>query len=386
MPEQIPAAENAAPAPAPAAQPAPTPRPARQPSPQERIAALMGEPETAPAPARTQDGKFTAAPPVAKPVAPEQPQDEEAAAPETQRGEERTEGGEPEGQDDAISISTLSELAEHIGVDVADLYNLRVPVTTAEGVKSEISLGEWKDGYQQSTKLSKAQQEIQEARRALEMERAQVQERIARETQEAGTLLHAIEEQWNAEFQGIDWNNLKASDPAEWAVRRQEMTERQARIREMRQQAAQRLQAMQREQQSQQAKALSEQLKREHEALNAAIPEWRDAEKAKAEKQALRDYLSSSGFTADELEAAYDHRALVLARKAMLYDQQQRKADAARKKVTVKIGGKQVLQPGTRAPKAEAVVDKVNALRAQLRKSGKVDDAAALLEARMTKR
>lgn len=63
----------------------------------------------------------------------------------------------------------------------------------------------------------------------------------------------------------------------------------------------------------------------------------------------------------------------------MLYDQVVKQSDAAKKRV-VKLG-KKVLSPGVKQTRNEQKADTLSKQRATLRKSGNVNDAAALIEA-----
>ena len=77
----------------------------------------------------SEDEEFQDTEPKEEPVEQETEDTEEEAV-----DEEQGEVEETEAEDDAeeVSISTISELAEHIGTDVADLYNLKIPVTKAD--------------------------------------------------------------------------------------------------------------------------------------------------------------------------------------------------------------------------------------------------------------
>ena len=96
----------------------------------------------------------------------------------------------------------------------------------------------------------------------------------------------------------------------------------------------------------------------------------------------MSEYLLTTGFSQQEVESAADHRAIVLARKAMMWDQHQANADIAKKKV-LKIG-KKVLKPGARQSKADHKQQTEQQLREQMRASGgSVDSAAAAIQNRL---
>jgi dihydropteroate synthase len=72
-----------------------------------------------------------------------------------------------------------------------------------------------------------------------------------------------------------------------------------------------------------------------------------------------------------------------MVRDAMRFREQAKQADVAKKKV-IKIG-KKVLTPGAAQTKAEKSSNKMKPLRDALRKSGKIEDAAALLSQRLNR-
>jgi hypothetical protein len=112
-------------------------------------------------------------------------------------------------------------------------------------------------------------------------------------------------------------------------------------------------------------------LQQEQESLVAAIPEWKDAKKAAAEKAMLVQFGQKAGFSPDELKNVVDHRAVVMLRKAALYDQMMSKRGQIK---PVTNNGPRPAKPGA----AGRVSNNTEALRAQQRlaKTGRVDDAA----------
>lgn len=94
----------------------------------------------------------------------------------------------------------------------------------------------------------------------------------------------------------------------------------QARVAELQNAQAAQAELTRREQfeqsQQMQARAAEEQQK-----LLDVLPEWKDPAKAKDEASAVDGYLQKAGFSEQERNGIADHRVIVVARKAMLYDQ-----------------------------------------------------------------
>ena len=348
-----------------------------QPSIEDRIGAHLAPPPEQQQEAAPGEG--------GEPSSQETPEPGQAAISD-ESGEESAENAEAsaeaaesaESADDAVEVETLQDLAQHLNVEVGDLYALRIPVTDPDGQRRDVSLSEWKDAFQGRANLTKLQTEAKEAREAVEAERLQLQQAWKSRLDEANAVMQFAEKQLLADMEGIDWQALNQEDPGRFAAQRQIMTERQKAIAQAKAQVAETTAQAQRELQQQQSQQQAEYLQKEAAALTDAIPEWRSDETAKAEKQAVAEYLSGM-FSPAEIEGVMDHRAIVLARKAMLYDKTVKSAEATKKRV-VKIG-KTVLKPAASQPKDAAKQDQLAAKRGVLRKSGKVEDAAALISA-----
>jgi hypothetical protein len=355
---------------------------AAQPSIEERLSAVLSQ-DPAPAVSEPeQAAQAQDAPVVDAAEAPDQEDLTSESSPDAPdpAAEASPEQADAESGDDdveTLEIGTLAELAEHLGVEVADLYeNVTVPIYTEEG-KREVTLGEWKDGWRANQEVTASQQELLEQRQAFESQQQQMTQQYHHQLAEAAGLADQLQAAMMAPYEGVDWARLREDDPVEWTSRRQEMLEAQARVQGMRQEVQQRIQAFQQqfmEQQTGQQQAL---LARERQALFSAVPELADPQRAPTEMAELRQYLQTAGFRDDEIANAYDHRLIIMARKARLYDESQKSANAAKKKV-VKLA-RTKLKPGARQTKQEQQHDSRRAIRAKLKKSGHVDDAAAAI-------
>ena len=121
---------------------------------------------------------------------------------------------------------------------------------------------------------------------------------------------------------------------------------------------------------------LRQYLQQEQQRLLDALPEWKDPEKAKAEKQSIATYLMDAGFSKEDISAATDHRMILMARKAMLYDKGQNKAELVAKKITTIP---KVVKPGAKPTPEQAQRNKLLSARSRLQKTGSVEDAFAYL-------
>lgn len=264
---------------------------------------------------------------------------------------------------DADSDETDSEQSEEIE-DSEEEQQPQVFTVKVDGKEVEVTLDELQKGYSRTQDYTRKTQQIAEVRKQAEAEL----QAVRAEREQYAQLLGALEEQVQKATQpNIDWDRLYSEDPIEWVRQRELMRENQEKNAAI-QAEKKRLSELSQQEQMQQHQML---LQQETEALMAAIPEWKDSKKAAAEKAMLVQFGQKIGFSPDELKNVVDHRAVLLLRKAALYDQMMSK----RKDIKpVTNNGPKPAKPGA----AGRVSSNTEAMRAQQRlaKTGRVDDAA----------
>lgn len=349
---------------------------APQPSIEDRLSAhFAAEVEPPPAAEPPSEPAAEAAPEPTEPVPDAVPAAEPAAA----EGEaaEPAESVEGEGDEEIIEIpGTLPDLAEHLGVEVADLYNnVTIAVDTPEG-RQEVTIGEWKDGWNTNTQAAKLQTDLKKARETWETERQQLQAQAQQQITEAAGLADQIQAAMLSEFNQVDWNALKAEDMAAWAAKRQDFHEASAKVQNLRAATQQRIDQFRRELEIQTKQQMQERLETERKALFTADPEFGDAEKGPVKMATLRASLQDRGFSPQEIEGAADHRLILMADDARKWRESQKSVKAVKKRV-VKLA--KAGKPGARQSKQEQQHDATRALRERLKKSGRTEDAVALI-------
>lgn len=246
----------------------------------------------------------------------EQAQPQEAAAEETQEAGEHP--------------STLDELAEHLEVDKEYLYGLQVPVGR-DGKTA--TLGELKNTAIAQIDAEREAERLKSERQQFEQQRQELMGQLHGRLSEADNLIKGFEAQLDEELKSPEMETLRREDPAEWTAKRQEIEERRRQLHEQRNKVRENATSMTEEQRKEFEAKRQQHLQREGAKLVEAIPEWKDQERAKTESQQLVSYLRGMGATDEEIGQIGDHRFFVLARKAMLFDEGEKKVDVAKKKV-----------------------------------------------------
>lgn len=174
-----------------------------------------------------------------------------------------------------------------------------------------------------------------------------------------------------AEQASVLTDELLRSDPVEYLAQQRTFQERQAKLHQAQQELARINGERQQEQQAQMQAYRAEQL----EKLTEALPEWKDSKKATEEAGKIKDYLMSQGWNAEDVGGLSDHRHVLAARKAMLYDSLMTRAKEAAGKVAK--AAPKVERPGT---VQVAPTDGRTKLMKELKATGSKNVAAQLFE------
>lgn len=113
---------------------------------------------------------------------------------------------------------------------------------------------------------------------------------------------------------------------------------------------------------------LQQYLNKESENLMNLIPEWKDPERMASDKQAIREYAKSIGYTDKELSEVYDSRAVMSLRHGMLLSQIE---TTGKRKLQTGVQPIRAGSPGT-APRKSTLETRA---RQKLAKSHSMSDA-----------
>lgn len=306
-----------------------------------------------------------------------EPRDREVTAGEHDE-DELLENEELEGESDdsgeespEVEIKTLTDLAAAIEADPEFIYGLEMAMGDE---LPAMKIGAIKDRLQE---LERTAGSVESAKRQLDIDRqqavqwaaqiGQAREQISQEADEARYEMRAAE----AEFERIDWDELRRLDPGRAAMEKQDLVARYGAAKERITQAE--------AQQQQINQSTSAQARAYNDAkLLERIPEWQDQSVAQAEAgKIVEHYATQYGFTENEFKAAVPWQYREIMRDAYLYRQLQAGTKASAGKApagltggrTLKVGQAQkakVKELAARARKTRSRPDKIAAVRALL--------------------
>jgi hypothetical protein len=241
----------------------------------------------------------------------------------------------------------------------------------AAGEEREVTETELIEGYQLGADYTKKTQKLAEERKAVEADRAKIQEATKLRDQYAQRL-QMMEQFLQQQNKGENLEALKEVDPIGYAVKVAEQAQREKQLAILQQEQ----QRIAQQQQAEQSERLQQHLAEESHKLTSLIPGYGDQKTGDQIRKDIREYAKSIGWSDQELANLYDSRAVLSLYQGMKYAKLQSNKPAIAKKVEA---APKMLKAGTSVPRnAEAEQNKK--LHQKLRQSGKVRDAALLFE------
>ena len=266
------------------------------------------------------------------------------------------------------------ESEEDEGEEEPDVYAVKV-----DGDELEVSLDELISGYSRHSDYTRKTQEIASERSQLaemqnhwaneitqaQAERQQYMEALGQFAQQS---MDGLEQ-----FNNVDWENLRQTDPIAFVTKKEEFREVTDNLQQLKAERDRSLQQQNQELSKMRSLAVQE----EHKRLVAAVPEWNNKEKRDKMAGDLSSYALDQGFSQEELKELIDHRQFLVLMKAQKYDALQNsdvKSKKLKNKPKVIRAGK-----GTNKKSDTAKAKRIASMK-RLKESGHVDDSVTLFE------
>ena len=301
------------------------------------------------------------------------PEEGQAQVDETQpveESEEDTETAASEEDESGVEDAPDEETSEEQSEEEEETEEGEQPQTftvKVDGKEVSVTLDELQKGYSRTQDYTRKTQQIAEVRKQVEQET----QAVRAEREQYAQLLGALQAQLQSSEPQVDLERLYHEDPIEWVRQKEVMRERQEKLGAIQSEQQRLSQVSQYEQQ----RAMEAQLASQQEALLAALPDWKDPKKAKAEKALVIESAKAAGFSDEDLKSVYDHRLVLLLRKAALFDQMVSKRQGIKPVVN---NGPRPAKPGA-AGRVSTTTESVRA-KQRLAKTGRIDDAASAIE------
>jgi hypothetical protein len=295
------------------------------------------------------------------------PTEEAQAQPEVDQQEsEEVEYSAEDGSEDYTDEN--AEETEYQEEETQEPQRFKVKVDNEE---VEVTLEELQQGYSRTKDYTKKTQALAETRKAVEAERARIEE--AKQLRDTYAQRLEVIEKLLSQDQGEEnLAELRDSDPIGYAIKIAERSEKEKQLQAVRAEK----QKIAQQQESDRQQALQSHLQQEAVKLREMIPEFKDEAKAEIARKDIRTYAKSVGFSDEELSQVYDSRAVKTLYNAMMYEKLMKGKTDAVKKVQ---SAPKVLRAGN-GGQVNAENDATKRQMQKLKQTGKKSDAAKLFE------
>ena len=278
----------------------------------------------------------------------------------------------------------LASLAEELGLEADKLtlsedgdilINLKV-----NGKTEQVDLKEAIAGTQFHKANDEKARLLADDRKSFESERAEVAQGYAQQLRQIRGLGEMLQSKLTAEFRNIDWNRLRATDPAEWTAKQREFELRNQELHQAGQMLGQQMRVEQDRESQQEAQFRQQTLQVERAQMIENNPAWRDEERMAKDLTQIVDYARSTGFADEELQDIVHSRHVEVLKKAMLYDQGKTVASKKVKqspKVQRASNGRFV--KGGKNGKVNKLIERAQKAKGANKREAQADAVAALL-------
>lgn len=278
--------------------------------------------------------------------------------------EDELETEDSELQDEDNNEEATQELPEDLTIKVK-----------VDGEEVEVTLAELRNGYSRTADYTRKATALANERKTLQAEVESIRNERAQYEQLLPALRMQLEQAAAAE---PDWDNLYEEDPIEAARLERHW-------RKSREEQAQKLKAIEAEQQrlqqenaKEQQRAMAAFIEAERAKLPEVIPEWKNQETLVREVNDLRNWAMTQGLSEQEVNSLQQASHIAILRKAMLFDKGSKTVAESKTPTTKKVA--RIVKPGSKGTQVSTGSTEVKRASQRLARSGRIADAAALLD------
>ena len=221
--------------------------------------------------------------------------------------EESTEEVEESDEEDTTWGSVLGVDEDKLQIDEdGNLTGINVKVN---GESSTVNMEELITRYQKDKSVTARSQVLAEERKTFDQQREQLATEYKSKLENTELLTNYLGNQLVQEFEGINWEELRANNPAEYAAAKQDYSAKAQELKQAQEAIQQEKMQLSEAQKAEFNNKRTAHLKTQFDAVIANNPTWEDAT---VRQSALSDFASFAsdqyGYTANEFESINDAR------------------------------------------------------------------------------
>jgi hypothetical protein len=240
---------------------------------------------------------------------------EDSASDDEEQGEEAAQDDE----EDDRSLATLLGLDESqvtVNEETGDL----LLNTKVDGEVSALNFKEVMSGYQSQKFNTQRSQALVKERQEFDGIVQQAATRIKAGLEMNQALTQKLQNELLSEFSSTNWDELRQTDPAEYAARQQDQSVRYNQLQGVQRELQEHAQQQAQELEGRNTAARQDYLNDQREVMLSNNPDWHDPTVMKSNVGAIREFMRDTyGFSDDDIAMLGDARAVQVLQDAMSY-------------------------------------------------------------------
>lgn len=234
---------------------------------------------------------------------------------------EESESAEAEGEQSDTDLTW----AKALGVDDSQLVldddgNLKGIQVKVDGEVSTVGVKDLIAGYQLNKHVTQKSQALAEEKREFDTIRVNASKALFEKLQQADQLVGYLNQNLLSEFEGIDWNLLRAQNPGEYAAKVTDFQTKKAKLDQIQHALKSEGEQMTSQQMEEQQREYQKYLHGQYERVIEKNPQWADTERMKSDIASMGNFVNSTyEIRPEEFAMINDARHLEIIKDAMAY-------------------------------------------------------------------
>ncbi len=219
--------------------------------------------------------------------------------------------------------------------DKGDINGVNVKV---DGETSTISMADLIVGYQTNKSVTQRSQAFAEEKKTFEGQKEQTEQLYASKLQSVDALTKHFEKQLIGEYDNVDWEKLRTTDPAEYAAAKQDFSSKAGELQKIQDAINNDMAESAKESEEKQSVASQEYMKTQFNLMIEKNPEWSDETVRSTARDSYKKFVSDQyGFNDQEFDSVFDARLIELIKDAKNYREGLKVADKKKQKPVPKF-------------------------------------------------
>jgi hypothetical protein len=241
---------------------------------------------------------------------------EEIADSDTGTDADQDEGNDTE-EDEDLNWSSV------LGIDESKLAfdekgNVAGVKTKVDGKEAVVKLNDLVAGYQTNKYVTQKAQSLAAEKRTLDEQKQMVTSTYTERLENINRLTQFLESKLVGEYKGVDWQRLRAQNPAEYVALQHDYQQRVDEIKRAQQAIAEDYQLQQQELMAESQNFIQSTVSAQFNVMLEKNPAWADAEKRDSALKELRSFaINKYGFTDADMNSIRDARIIEVLKDAL---------------------------------------------------------------------